>query len=163
MPLKYFTDPILKQVCDEVGENEDVSFIISEMKQVLKDSSNGVALGASQIGYLKRIIIVPDEDRLVTMINPRIVSDSGEKELSKEGCLSIPNIYFNVKRFTRVLVNWEDEDRNYIHGTFKGIDGHCVQHEVDHINGIMIFDLLPRDKRKLKVKKALRELKKLPV
>lgn len=136
--LKYDNE-ILAKPCYEVLNGADVSKTISLMKKVLGCTENGVGLSASQVGVLDRIIAIkPDAQKYATtiMINPEIVSHSGEKKYGIEGCLSYPKTFAPVERYTEVEVKYFDE--NWKEQTIKTkegeIEGIILQHEIEHLD-----------------------------
>jgi len=138
--IRKYDDPILAIECDIVPEGQDVKDIFKKMRYVLNATDNGVGLAASQIGETKRLVIIkPDSDShdIIYMINPEIISTSGKKKFGKEGCLSYPNTYAFIERFTEVEIsyhdeNWKEHIIEYEEGNILGI---IIQHELEHILG----------------------------
>ena len=137
--LKY-DNPILEVKCETVlpEEKDKVVDIFKKMKQVLNVTENGVGLAASQIGITKRIIIIKSDSKskeITCMINPEIISNSDEMKYGKEGCLSYPDTYAFIERYTSITVKYLDEDFKeheieYKEGNILGI---IVQHEMEHL------------------------------
>jgi len=137
--LKY-DNPILEVECEVVllEEKDKVVDIFKKMKQVLNATKNGVGLAASQIGITKRMIVIkPDSDskNITCMINPEIISNSDEMKYGKEGCLSYPNTYAFIERYTSITIKYLDEEfkeheKEYKEGDILGI---VVQHELEHL------------------------------
>lgn len=132
-------------------------------------SSNGIGLAAIQVGYAKQVLLlnIPDEneaqsrDSLIEMINPVVVESSGETTY-QEGCLSVPSFYEDVNRFERVSVNYQDRDGNTKSIEADGLLSIAIQHEIDHLNGILFIDKLSYSRRKKfekEYKKMLKEKK----
>jgi len=140
MILEYDNE-VLEKRCVELAVGSDVSKTISTMKKVLGCTGNGVGLAASQIGILERIIVVrPDaeEYEITPMINPEIISHSGEKKYGPEMCLSYPGVTGFVERYTSITVkyfdeNWKECEVSYKEGDLELL---IVQHEIDHLDGL---------------------------
>lgn len=145
-------DPVLREVCEpvEIGDKT----IKRTAKQMLKEmyKTNGIGLAAPQVGLLKRLVVIDttyveeDEDgrplkkNPLVLINPVIVEHSEEKIDSNEGCLSLPGISVDVKRWAWVKVKCLDENYNEIEYMGDGLFGRCMQHELDHLDGITLFE-----------------------
>jgi len=120
-------------------------------------ADSGVGLAAPQVGVSKRIIIVDgEEDGLIVLINPIIVKSEGEV-VGEEGCLSIPGIYSQVKRSSKVTVKALNENGDSIEITKEGLTARALQHETDHLNGILFIDRIGRLKRTILLKKLKKE------
>lgn len=139
--IRKYGEEILRKRSKEV-ENIDgnIEKIIKSMKGTLIQIK-GVGLAAVQIGVLKRIFIAYDKERknFITLINPKILEKKGE-EIDLEGCLSFPEIYFSIKRAKDVIVEGYNEKGKKIIVEGKGIIARCFQHEIDHLDGILIID-----------------------
>ncbi|MCM8809340.1 MAG: peptide deformylase, partial [Candidatus Omnitrophica bacterium] len=112
-------------------------------------SVNGIGLAANQVGILKRIFIAYDKEKenLITVINPEIV-DAKEIEIDLEGCLSFPEIYFSISRNKVVTVKGINENGKEIIIEGKDLLARCFQHEIDHLNGILIIDYASEQEKK---------------
>lgn len=141
-------------------------FVLDEDMQVYKDLLDtfniigGFGLSAPQIGFSVRAIVINESilkqdenlpDKLV-MINPKIVS-SGEKSLFKEGCFSLPNVELEISRFSEIEVTWTNIDGTKGFKKFEGYSSACIQHEIDHLDGILTIDKISQLRRSLFVKK----------
>ena len=127
------------------------------------DKAGGLGLAAPQIGMLERVIVVVEIDSEGNrtphvMVNPEIVSACGE-ETNEEGCLSIPDIYANVKRPKSVVVTGLDTDGREVTVEANGIIARAFAHEIDHLDGILFIDRIGMVKRSL-LKRKLNEIKK---
>jgi len=131
--------------------------------------SNGIGLAAIQVAHAKQILIlnIPDEndeqsiDNLIEMINPVITHKTGETTY-QEGCLSVPSFYEDINRFDTITVNYQDRDGNTKVMEADGLMSIAIQHEVDHLNGILFIDKLSYSRRKKfekEYKKMLKEKK----
>jgi len=163
--LKY-PNPILSQKALEIGE------ITPEIRQLALDMAEamyekrGIGLAAPQVGECCRLIAVdisgPDERTdLMFLINPVIVSREGEVE-DEEGCLSVAQFRAKVKRSEKVLVKAKDLDGNDVEISADDVMAICLQHEIDHLDGVLFIDRISRLKRALydnKVKKWLKARK----
>lgn len=155
--LKYFTDKELKTVCPSVKDFSDLSYL-KELEDIcIKE--NGLAIAANQIGILKRAIFFNFENGSFYMINPEIISSSEKTVSFKEGCLSIPGVFSPVKRASTVTVKFYTLLNEEKTETFYGLESACVQHEIDHLNGITMLDRVSFYKRSNLLKKALKILK----
>ncbi len=126
--------------------------IVKDMFDTLNDSGNGIGLAAPQVGVEKRIVIVDlkenNKSSPVIFINPVIIKESRERAVNEEGCLSIPGYYAEVERAKEVDVEWYDLEGEKITKTFSGLFSICIQHEIDHLDGILFIDYLSRLKRR---------------
>ena len=126
--------------------------IVKDMFDTLNDSGNGIGLAAPQVGVKKRIVIVDlkenNKSSPVIFINPVIIKESRERAVNEEGCLSIPGYYAEVERAKEVDVEWYDLEGEKITKTFSGLFSICIQHEIDHLDGILFIDYLSRLKRR---------------
>lgn len=156
MIIKY-PNKILRQKSTSLPKSEitakETAELLIQMKKELK-SAGGVGLAAVQIGVLKRVILVETEDGVKTFINPRIIKKSFKKIHVEEGCLSIPNIFGHVKRSFSVNVSALNEQGKKINIKVKGLQSIIIQHEIDHINGVLFIDKI--------MKKEPNNLDKLP-
>ncbi|MDD2486966.1 MAG: peptide deformylase [Candidatus Gracilibacteria bacterium] len=149
---------ILRTVSEEITTNEirKYSKIGEEMVKFIKDSNNGgVGLAAPQVGISKRLICVSllrsydDESfKTIFMINPRILEHSTTTDFDKEGCLSVPKEFGEVERFTELKLSYLDSKGKENILFLKGIAARIVQHEVDHLDGILFTDkVVTRDNK----------------
>jgi peptide deformylase len=120
----------------------------------------GIGLAAPQVGISRQIIIVDIGQCLKALINPEIVEGEGES-LMEEGCLSLPTIEVPIKRMEKVFVKGRDFQDKEVSLELFGFPGRVYQHEIDHLNGILIIHHVSRLRKELLVKKMLKELKHL--
>ena len=144
----------LSERCDEVEiakqknnqtswfykDKEELDRIIVDLKQTLREHKNGVGLSANQIGYNKRVFCLNYNGDIRTYVNPVIVEQS-QMGFSKEGCLSIPDKQFIIPRANKILVNYLDPLGNSNAIELNGFAAHVFQHELDHLNGVLLSDL----------------------
>ncbi len=166
-PILIHPDPRLKKVCDTVPDlSDELRTLAKDMLETMYDAP-GIGLAAPQVGVTKRLIVldcVKDEDTApqpLIMFNPEIIGKSDETNVYEEGCLSIPEQFAEVTRPKEVAVRWLDMDGNVQERDFDGLWATCVQHEVDHLNGILFIDHLKPLKRQMitrKMQKLKREM-----
>ena len=155
LQLRYYGDPVLRKRAKPVAEITDAELQFAEqMFMTLEATGNGIGLAATQVGVLKRIIIinigeVDDEvyEPLV-LFNPEILSAAGEI-VAEEGCLSIPDVTADVKRPERIVVEGINAERESIRIEADGLLARVLLHEIDHLNGVLFIDRLGGLKRRL--------------
>lgn len=172
LPILAYGDPILKKECDEIGKDyPKLSDLISDMFETMY-KAKGVGLAAPQIGKNIRLFIVDgspfaekeegeEDDPLAegienfkkVFINPIIEEEEGKEWPFQEGCLSIPKIRENVSRKPDIVVSYYDENWVLHEENFSGYAARIIQHEYDHIEGVLFTDYLSPLKRKLLKKK----------
>ena len=159
---KYGSD-VLRQVAQPVEEiTDEIRQIAEDMLGIMYDSA-GVGLAAPQIGISRRIIVIdvnPYDPSYapMTLINPEIVEREGE-ESAEEGCLSVPDVKGDVKRAKKVTVKALNLDGKAVRIEATELLARAVQHEIDHLNGVLFIDHLGRLKHQL-IKKQLRKIEK---
>jgi peptide deformylase len=148
--IRRYPDPALRQKARDVEEFSDDLKVLSErMGRIMKDA-DGVGLAGPQLGLLRQILVfrARDEDEVTTLVNPVIVSSGDEKESDVEGCLSLPNVAVPVERSTSIVVDAKDVEGNPLHLELNGFPARVVQHEMDHLNGVLILDRTTDEARK---------------
>ena len=134
------------------------------MYETLYASGNGIGLAAPQVNIRKRIVVIDlkndDKPSPITFVNPIITKFSEEKFLNQEGCLSVPEYYADVERSKEVEVEWFDESGKKIKRKLSGLLSICIQHEIDHLDGILFIDHLSALKRKMAVQKIRKTRRK---
>jgi peptide deformylase len=144
LKILQYPDPILKKSSLEVNAiDEEVDTSIIDLVDTLR-ASPGVGLAAPQLGILKRIIVVDVTPRssgmgLIVLVNPVIVSTKGMK-IVREGCLSVPEYTANIRRAEEVTVRGLDRQGKEIQIGSSGFEAVCLQHEIDHLDGILFID-----------------------
>jgi peptide deformylase len=156
--IRIYPDPILRKKAQFV-ENIDgrVKDVADRMAEVMY-AHRGVGLAAPQIGILSRIFIVDIGEGCRVLINPEIAGGEGESVM-EEGCLSLPGIEVPVHRREKVFIRGWSLKGNEENLELFGLTGRVYQHEIDHLNGILIIHHISRLKRELLVKKMLKEIK----
>ena len=159
LEIKEYGEPVLREKALPVKEiTPEILNLIKDMAETMYTAS-GVGLAALQVGVPKRIILVDgEEDGLIVLINPMIIKSEGEV-VAEEGCLSVPDIYSQVKRSLKVTIEALDENGDLIEITKENLIARALQHEIDHLNGILFVDRIGRMERqillnKLKKKKS---------
>lgn len=156
--VRKFGDPVLKARAREIEVfDEDLRTEVARMG-ALMDDALGVGLAATQVGMLHRLLVyrVTGDAPLCALINPVIEWASKDKETYEEGCLSLPNVAVDVERPIHVRVRAQDEFGEQITVEASGLEARVIQHEMDHLDGVLILDRAPRDQRK-EAMRALRE------
>jgi len=155
--IRIYPDPILRKKAQTI-ENIDgkVKDIADRMARVMY-ANKGIGLAAPQIGILSRILIVDLGEGRRVLINPEIVEGEGES-LMEEGCLSLPTIEVPVKRMEKVFVKGRDLEGKEVSLELFGFPGRVYQHEIDHLNGILIIHHISRLKRELLIKRMIKAL-----
>jgi peptide deformylase len=157
-PLVKLPDAQLRVTSAPVGEvTDEIRALASDMLDTMYDAP-GIGLAAIQIGVPKRLVVIDlgkteEERRPVVLIDPEIVAVSEETRIHEEGCLSIPEYYEEVERPDRVTVRYRDLDGKQVETEADGLFATCVQHEIDHLNGVLFIDHLSRLKRERVIKK----------
>ncbi len=173
LPIVEVPDARLRETAAPVEQVDDeVRGIVADMFDTMYDA-HGIGLAAVQVGIMRRIVVIDLQDREVeegaakeaardprSYINPEIVSVSEEQSTYNEGCLSIPEQYAEVTRPTRCRVTWLDTEGQRHEEEFDGLLSTCMQHEIDHLNGVLFIDHISRLKRGMLLKK-LDKLRKL--
>ncbi len=158
LPLHLLGSPVLRQRSTEVGTIDDETRrFIDDLFETMH-ASKGVGLAANQVGIARRIAVVEaDDDRLV-LIDPVIVESEG-KESAEEGCLSIPEVYAEVTRPGRITVEATGSDGLRYTREAGGLLARAIQHEIDHLDGILFLDHLGPIKRKMLLARYRKEHK----
>ena len=154
-------DPVLKQEAQPVSSVDDT--VRKQMDRMLATMCDapGIGLAANQVSLLNRVLVMdlsdPEEgeDRSpIFMANPEIIYESEEMSVMQEGCLSIPKQYADVERPATVRVKYLGYDGKEAELEASGLLSHCVQHEIDHLNGVLFIDYLSSLKRNMILKKV---------
>ncbi len=157
-PLVLLPDPVLRQKSDPVERVDDeVRALADDLLETMYDAP-GIGLAAIQTGIPRRLLVIDcskeDEDKApMVFINPAIVESSDERSVYEEGCLSIPDYYAEVERPAEVTVDYVDRDGKAQQITAEGLLATCLQHEIDHLNGVLFIDHISKLKRDMVVRK----------
>lgn len=154
--IRLLGDPVLRRKTDEVDEfGPDLAEFVSDLLETMY-VADGVGLAAPQVGDVRRVTVIDvgtlrDGSEAVALVNPRVVSTEGKIQ-SEEGCLSIPGLVETIERAARVRVEYQD-----VAGELRSIEGEellgrALQHEIDHLDGILFIDHLGPLKRRIVVR-----------
>ncbi|MGF7086793.1 peptide deformylase [Kroppenstedtia sanguinis] len=137
-------DPILKEKARRVTKfNERLHKLLDDMADTMVDAP-GVGLAAPQVGISKRVIVADDGNGLIEAVNPEIFDKEGEQLDPPEGCLSIPGLLGEVRRAEKVRLKAQDRQGQFFELEAEGYLARILQHEVDHLNGILFTDIADR-------------------
>ena len=157
-------DDRLKQKAEPVDKvDDDLRAFIDDMFDTMYDNQ-GIGLAATQVGDLRRVLVLDvdqqegDKNPMV-FVNPEIIAESEEQNTYLEGCLSFPGQYAEVKRPKFVTIKYLDYDGNEQSVEADELLATCIQHEIDHLNGVVFVDHLSRLKRDMIIKKLIKEKK----
>src|SRR3954463_7086365 len=156
--IRQYGDPVLRAKAREIEVFDDaLREEVARMGRLMIDSI-GIGLAATQVGTLNRVLVyrVQQESPVNALINPVIEWRGKESEAMEEGCLSLPGVIVDVERPVHIRVTAQDEFGDDIEIEASGLEARVIQHEVDHLDGVLILDRTTRDQRKEAVR-ALRE------
>jgi len=164
MPIKdivHYGNPILRKKCKDVSPEMDLSKLLEDMWDSMYESE-GIGLAANQIGINLNVFIidishVDDHEFQRVFLNGEILESEGESVYS-EGCLSLPNLKFDVTRPEKITFRYLDEHRNQKTENFEGLLARAIQHEVDHLKGILMIDRIS-ETAKIPFLKEIRTIK----
>ena len=162
LKVRKYGDPVLRRVAEPVGDvTPEIRSIVADMTETMYDEV-GIGLAAPQVGISKRVVVVADEEGrgVQALLNPAIVERGGEMT-GEEGCLSIPGVFAPVTRAAWVKVEARSVDGKPLTISARGLRSRVLQHEIDHLDGVLFIDRVEpmlRDRLKRKIKKeGLRE------
>ena len=157
--VRQYPDPALRNAATAVAEVDDEVQRLAERMLDVMERAHGVGLAAPQLGILRRILVyrASDQDQPRVLINPELVERSDETEVGTEGCLSLlgGELQVPVARHLRVRVSGRDASGDAVDMDVEGFEARVIQHEIDHLDGILIFDRAEDQERR----EALRELR----
>tara|TARA_B100000945_G_scaffold267905_1_gene228193 strand:- start:225 stop:749 length:525 start_codon:yes stop_codon:yes gene_type:complete len=157
-------DPILRK------ESEPVEKVDDELRRLLDDmletmyAAPGIGLAAVQVGILKRLIVIDiskdkEKKEPLFLINPKIISKSKQTSIYEEGCLSLPGHFAEIERPAECQINFIDYNGKKKEIKANGLLSTCIQHEVDHLNGVLFIDYLSKLKKDMIIKKLVKHKK----
>lgn len=160
LPIIHVPDDVLRQTALPVREvTQTTRQLLDDMAETMYDAP-GIGLAANQIGALERLIVMDcgsdEAPELWQMINPEIIWESDETATLEEGCLSIPGHNAEVKRPAIIRARYQDIDGNHQEMEADGLLAACIQHEIDHLNGVLFIDHLSRLKKSMIWKRVLK-------
>lgn len=143
--LRIFPDTVLRQKARPVVRFDlSLRALGERLHGFMRSQKHGIGIAAPQIGVSLRVALVDVSSRVpgafpILLVNPRLVLAEGQK-MSREGCMSIPDYTGDLKRYERVRVRWQDLEGSWHEKDCEGIESVCVQHEIDHLDGILFMD-----------------------
>lgn len=153
-------DPLLKTVSSPIDRvDADVQKLLDNMLETMY-AAPGIGLAAIQVAVPKRVIVLDttpedaEERQPLFLVNPEVTWESEERNIYSEGCLSVPEHYADVERPASVRVKYLDYNGEMCEDLMEGLTATCVQHEIDHLNGVVFIDYLSRLKRNMIIKKV---------
>jgi len=156
--VRTFGDPVLRTEARPVDRFDEE--LIAEIRRmaVLMEDAFGIGLAATQIGVPHRVLVyrVEHDSPVNALVNPVLEWSSDEAEVMEEGCLSLPRVHVDVERPVHVRVSGVDEHGDALTVEASGLEARVIQHEIDHLDGVLILDRCPRDQRKEAIR-TLRE------
>ena len=153
LPVHLLGSPALRERAKEVGAPDDqVRRLVEDLRETMH-AYKGVGLAANQVGITRRVAVVEAGDNdLLVLIDPEIVQKEGQVD-EEEGCLSIPDIYGDVRRAARVVVETTELDGQRVRVPASDLKARAIQHEIDHLDGILFIDRLSLLRRQLLLRK----------
>ena len=163
IPIIKVPDPILRKTAKPVTEITDgIRQLLDDMEATMYDAP-GIGLAAPQVNIGQRVIVMDcgkdDAPKLFKMINPEIIRESDARAILEEGCLSIPDQTADVERPAEVEVRYLDEAGEMQSLSANGLLAACVQHEIDHLNGVLFIDHISRLKRDMILRRVMKEMR----
>jgi peptide deformylase len=148
--VRKFGDPVLKTRAREIDRFDDALLDQVEYMRHIMDDAYGVGLAAPQIGTSNRVLVyrVEPASPIVALVNPQIEWMGDETEVVEEGCLSLPGVHVDVERPVHVRARALDEHGAGLVVEASGLEARVIQHEVDHLDGVLMIERCPRDQRK---------------
>ena len=159
-------DPILRKKCAPLEKvDDDIRKLMKDMLETMYDAP-GIGLAAVQIGILKRLVVLDvskDENKKdpLFLINPEIISKSENSSVYEEGCLSLPGQFAEIERPAECFLKYIDLNGKEKKLKADGLLSTCIQHEVDHLNGILFIDYLSKLKKDMIIKKLVKHKKEI--
>lgn len=163
-PLIILPDPILRQVSKPIETvDSEVKKLADDMLETMYDAP-GIGLAAIQIGVARRMLVLDvskdgEDKQPLVFINPEIVASSDARSVYEEGCLSIPDYYAEVERPATITVKHIDRDGKEQIVEADGLLATCLQHEIDHLNGVLFIDHISKLKREMVVRRFTKAAK----
>jgi len=139
--IRQYPDPVLRMEAKPVEEFDEDLRRLAERMSALMAEARGVGLAATQVGILRRLFVfAPEDDEVATLVNPVIVRRSDEIDTDDEGCLSLQGVLAPVERAVSVRIEGKDETGKDVAYDLEGFAARAVQHELDHLDGVLIID-----------------------
>jgi peptide deformylase len=157
-PIRLFGDPVLRTPADPVVTfDKELRVLVRDLTETLLDEG-GAGLAAPQIGVGLRVFVFDVDETVGYLINPELAFPDDEEQDGPEGCLSIPGVYADTKRRQNVIATGVNEHGEPLQVVGAGLMARCVQHETDHLDGVLFLDRLDAAGRKA----AMREIRESP-
>jgi len=147
--IRVYPDPILKQVAEPVDQiDDDLIEVVQDLVDTMLDAGHSVGVAAPQIGVLQRVMVVDvsksklgrdNNHGLLEMVNPEIIERSGSK-MMREGCMSVPDYTGNVTRAEHILIEFTNRNGQLLVIEASGFEAVAIQHELDHLDGLLFLD-----------------------
>ncbi len=159
-------DPILRKISEPLEKVDDeLRKLMTEMLQTMYDAP-GIGLAAIQIGILKRLVVIDlskenEKKNPLFLINPEIINRSNNTSIYEEGCLSLPGQFAEIERPAECTLNYIDFNGKEKKLKAEGLLATCIQHEVDHLNGVLFIDYLSKLKKDMIIKKLVKHKKEI--
>ena len=147
--IRQYPDPVLRMPAKEVEAfDDDLASLVERMTGLLRDAG-GLGLAATQVGILRRVFVFQrEEEEIVALVNPSLVERSEEAEVDTEGCLSMQGVTVPVERATHVTLEGRTSDGEELHFELDQLEARVVQHELDHLDGVLILDRTTDESRR---------------
>ena len=158
--IRQYPDSVLRMQSREVEVDDDLKRLAERMQSLMRDA-HGIGLAGTQVGTLRRLFVFQngDDEDVTVVVNPKLSDFSDEKATEDEGCLSLQGVLVPVERSVRVTLDGTDLDGNALHLELEGMPARVVQHESDHLDGVLIIDRTDAASRK----EALAKLRPQPI
>ena len=158
-------DPLLRKKCEPLEKvDDDLRKLMNEMLATMYDAP-GIGLAAIQVGVLKRVVVIDlskdEKKNPLFLINPEIVHKSKNTSIYEEGCLSLPGQFAEIERPAECVLRYIDYNGKKKELKAKGLLATCIQHEVDHLDGILFIDYLSKLKKDMIIKKLVKHKKEI--
>jgi len=156
LPVHYLGQPVLREVAVPIESiDEELRQLVADMYETM-DAALGVGLAGNQVGVARRVAVIDTEEHRFVMINPKVLAATGT-ESAEEGCLSVPDAFGEVARAAAITLEATDLEGKPFTLDLSGLTARAVQHEIDHLDGVMFIDHLSPLKRQLLVKRWKKE------
>lgn len=147
LPIRIYPDPVLRERASEVDVVDDaLRKLVRDMEETMR-AAPGIGLAAPQVGVQRRVLVYDIGEELHVLVNPEILHRAGE-ETDEEGCLSIPELVYPVSRALEVRVRGLDADGRVVEYEAEDLEARVIQHEVDHLDGVLFIDRIPDELRR---------------
>jgi len=150
LEIRKFNDKILSQKAKRIGKtDQEIKDLAENMAETMR-LNQGIGLAAPQVGVLKKLIVVESDfknQRVLALVNPKIIKKSKEKTIDREGCLSFPGIYLDIKRSKEITVKAKNIEGKKLIIKAEGLIARVLQHEIDHLKGVVFYKRLNPIKR----------------